>query len=144
MISPELKSLKNEISHWRATRERQGAIPEGILQEAAEVCRYDGVTKVASALGINPTRLRGVIQGKDGKKPISKGSTPKKSLDCGELRIVKIRAQGEAASKSLASPESDQMAVAELVGPCGNKIKLFDNCSREFLSKLFTAWGVRD
>ena len=63
-----LKSIKQQIEHWRSTRHKVKPMPEELWQSAAEVARNSSVGKVAKQLGLNYTALKERVARKKSKK----------------------------------------------------------------------------
>jgi len=53
-----LEELRGRIEQWRLTRSRQGRIPEELWRAAASAARSDGVSPVASQLGLGYAALK--------------------------------------------------------------------------------------
>lgn len=138
MISKELILLEDEISNWRATRSQRAPIPDPIIHKAVEISKIDGVSKVARALGLNTSRLKAAILKSKDQKPSATRSQTKQTIK-DELEIVKI--SPSPTPKLPPQPTQDMRPAAEVVGPAGSVIRLYENCSAEFLSKLLDAWG---
>jgi hypothetical protein len=124
----DINKLQLDLLKWREARTKRGPIPSHIWDQAAELARRDGVTGVAKALKLNPTRLKARINRlEDG--------LVNKSKRISDLEIVKIGAP--LSLPSLGS--SSSQPVAELSSRGGSTIKLYDSCSAVFLKSLFTA-----
>ncbi len=53
-----LEELRGRIEQWRLTRSRQGRMPEELWRAAASAARSDGVSPVASQLGLGYAALK--------------------------------------------------------------------------------------
>lgn len=60
----ELRELRGRIEHWRATRERQGQMPEVLWEAAAAAAKNHGVSRVASELKLGYAGLKLRMQGR--------------------------------------------------------------------------------
>ncbi len=56
--TPSLKTVKQEIQHWRSTRQKARPMPEELWQSAAEVAKAGSLGCVAKELGLNYTALK--------------------------------------------------------------------------------------
>lgn len=61
-VTPSLKAVKQEIQHWRNTRQKARPMPEELWQSAAEVARNSSLGRVAKELRLNYTALKNRVR----------------------------------------------------------------------------------
>jgi len=57
-VPDDLKSLRTQIEHWRATRQKQGPMPADLWSTAVSFARVRGTYPVSRALRIDYSSLR--------------------------------------------------------------------------------------
>jgi hypothetical protein len=74
-LPPALEDLRRRLFRWRSARTKLGPIPEPLWIEAAELARVQGVSRVASALGLGFEGLKKRTEGEKGSTGFNKRPT---------------------------------------------------------------------
>ena len=62
-LPPECEELREQLEHWRKTREKRSRVPDAVWESAARLAQEHGTNRIARALRLNHSTLKKRLNG---------------------------------------------------------------------------------
>lgn len=116
-----LERLSASIERWRRTRTKLSAMPEPLWREAVAVSRRAGVSAVATACGLNATRLKARVEASTSTARPARAAAPARFVELSAAQVLGgAQPAGDAIVLELTDGRGGRMSVRVPRGASGD------------------------